>query len=90
MKVLVKFQWDCGRMGNVNGLFIIEKEELEAAYGKNVYFGEILGKHSEIYGEIGANDFTILTDDQDYIEKTISLIGWHLSGYSPFDYMNEE
>lgn len=90
MKALVKFQWDCGRQGYVNGLFIVEKEELEAIYGKTVYFGEILGKHSEIYGKIEPQDFTILTEDQDYINKTIDLIGWHLSGYTPFDYLPEE
>lgn len=42
-KVLVRFHWDCGRMGDVEGIFVTTKEDLERNYGKRVYFGEILG-----------------------------------------------
>ena len=31
-------------------VFICTKQQIEDALGKEVYFGEILGKHSEVYG----------------------------------------
>jgi hypothetical protein len=54
-KILVKFYWDCGRNGDVEGLFITTKKELKYAIGKQIYFGEILGKHSEVYGILKKN-----------------------------------
>ena len=51
-KVLVHFEWDCGRQGMVDGLFVTTQEKIDAAIGTEVYFGEILGKHSEIFGKL--------------------------------------
>jgi hypothetical protein len=91
MKVIAQFYWDCGRMGEVDGLFVTTKEALEAAYGKEVYFGEILGKHSEVYGTFNESDITILTEDQDFITKFIEIMGDdEISGYNPLSYLNEE
>jgi hypothetical protein len=91
MNIIARFYWDCGRMGSVDGLFITTKEALEAAYGKEVYFGEILGKHSEIYGTLDEEDITILTEDQDFITKFIEIMGGgDISGYNPLSYLNEE
>jgi len=90
-KVIAKFHWDCGRMGDVNGLFVADKAVLEAAYGKQVYFGEILGKHSEIYGDLDVGAITILTEDQDFIAKFIEIMGGgKISGYNPLSYLNED
>ena len=60
MKIF-KFHWDCGRMGDVLATFAATQEEVDAAIGKKVYFGEILGKHSEIYGTLEKKDLTVLT-----------------------------
>lgn len=91
MKVLVEFYWDCGRSGEVNGLFICFKEDLEHTYGKGIYFGEILGKHSEVYGTLGKEDITIKSEDQDFIEKLESVIGSvNISGYNPLQYIRDE
>lgn len=90
-KILVKFHWDYGRMGNVNGLFITTKEKLEDVYGRDVYFGEILGKHSEVYGELNEEDFTIVSEEQDKIEWLQNLMGSEtISEYNPFDYLDDE
>ncbi len=89
-KVLVRFHWDCGRMGRVEGLFVTTPGQLEAAYGKQVYFGEILGKHSEVYGTLDREDITVVTDDADFIEKLIQFVGADVSGYNPLAYMSEE
>ena len=90
-KVLVSFEWDCGRMGFVNGLFVTTTKELEAAYGKLVYFGDILGKHSDIEGTLETKDITVKTGDPVFINKLVEIIGSHnISGYNPLNYMNEE
>lgn len=85
---LYKFFWDCGRNGNLEGVFVATAEEVEDLIGKDVYFGEVLGKHSEIYGTIERGDLDLLTEDQDFIEKAQSY-GIDYSGYNPFDYISE-
>jgi hypothetical protein len=91
MKVIAKFYWDCGRMGEIEGLFVCNKKDIEAAYGKQVYFGEILGKHSEVRGTIDQDDITILTEDQDFITKFIEIMcSGNISGYNPLSYLYEE
>ena len=88
-KLLVKFYWNCGRMGELDGLFIITEDELKSWYGREAYFGEVLGKHSEIDGMIEESDFTIKSDDQEFIAKIEELLGDHLSGFYPGDYIDE-
>ena len=45
-------------------LFVTTQAELESLYGKKIYFGEVLGKHSDIFGEAAEEDFTVKSDDQ--------------------------
>lgn len=89
-KLLVSFHWDCGRMGDVEGLFITTQSALDREYGKNVYFGEILGKHSEVYGTLETKDIEVVSEDQDFIEKLEDLLGVSISGYNPLEYISEE
>lgn len=88
--LLVRFNWDCGRMGDLDGLFVATRQELDDIDGKHVYFGEVLGKHSEVYGDINLeNDFVIVTDDQDFMKKFTEYVGTGtISGYNPFDYID--
>lgn len=88
MRKLYKFYWYCGRMGRVEGLFLATEEELRKAYGKRVYLGEILGKHSEIYGELGEDDVTLVTEDQNVISVLEANGG--LIGYNPLEYLDGE
>lgn len=81
---LWRFHWDCGRQGEVEGLFKATKEEVVAAIGKDVYFGEILGKHSEVYGVIEDGDITLESDDP------LVVLGAKESGYNPLDYAEYE
>lgn len=91
MKVLYTFHWNCGRMGDLDGLFIADDSDVEKLIGKNCYFGEVLGKHSEIQGELKVGDFIIKTNDQDFIEKLEKYLGGStISGYNPFDYINND
>lgn len=90
MNVIAQFYWDCGRMGEVDGLFVTTKEALDKAYGKEIYFGEILGKHSEVSGTLDESDITILTEDQDFIAKFIEIMGsGDISGYNPLSYISD-
>lgn len=86
-KHLWKFSWDCGRMGEVEGLFVATEKEIEKSIGKNVYFGEILGKHSEIYGTLDMEDLDKMDLDTESVEKVTKLLGETWSGYNPLDYI---
>lgn len=90
-KVIVEFNWDCGRQGNVESTFVCDAGKLEASFGKEVYFGEILGKHSEIYGTLDREDITIKSDDQEFIDKfeEIMGVGWY-SGHNPIIAIDEQ
>lgn len=80
---LWKFYWDC-RNGCVEGIFKATKEEVDAAIGKEVCFGEILGKHSEVYGIIEDGEIEIITDDPLIVKHATE------SGYNPLDYLRYE
>lgn len=86
-KVLYKFFWDCGRMGEVESVFIATPDEVANVIGKDVYFGEILGKHSDVYGTLEESEFTIISDDQEKIEWLKGVAGSTISGYNPLDYI---
>lgn len=87
-KALWRFHWSVGRMGDVDGLFVATDAEVEDALGREVYFGEILGKHSEVYGTLEAKDLTRLTGDPSFISK-FEEYGCG-NGYNPLDYLNAE
>ena len=83
MRKLYSFFWDCGRMGDVEGLFIAEESEVDAAIGSEVYFGEILGKHSNIRGTLSSEDLKVISDEQDKIDWLLDIVGPDVSGYNP-------
>ena len=90
MKKLWKFTWDCGRMGQLDGLFIADEAEVQAIIGKHVEFGEVLGKFSDVGGPIEEGEIVELTDDQDFLEQAEALLGTSISGYNPLDYYDPE
>ena len=89
MKALYKFYWYYGRMGNVEGFFIADIRDVANAIGKQVCFGEILGKHSDVYGTLSKGDLRVVSCDQNLIEE-LSKIGLDLCGYNPLNYLEEE
>lgn len=86
---LYKFYWDCGRMGALEGIFIEDKTDVKNLIGKTIYFGEVLGKHSEIRGELEAKDLTLVTDNPDFIAAFENYVG-DVVGYNPFDYYDKD
>jgi phenolic acid decarboxylase len=87
-RAIYKFHWDCGRMGDLSGVFSAEKQDIEAAIGREVYFGEVLGKHSEIFGILDKEDVTLVTDNIEFVQLfdkfEIS------SGFNPLKALREE
>lgn len=79
-----------GRCGRLDSLFVADEKEIEEIISKSVYFGEKLGKHSEVYGELEPDMFTVKSEDQELIEKLIAIFGTTISGYNPLEYLREE
>lgn len=88
MYKLYKFEMDYGRHGSLEGLFISSEEYLNLLNDATIYFGEVLGKHSEVWIE----EFkwqeccTVVSDDQDKIQWLIEILGYDLSGFNPENY----
>ena len=73
-------------MGELEGTFLASPEDVAEAMGKTIYFGEVLGKHSDIYGELEESDIELITDDQKVIELLTGKIGNALfTGYDPIE-----
>ena len=87
-KAVYKYYVDCGRMGDISSVFVASKERVKATMGKTIYFGEVLGKHSEIYGPLEEHEITMVTDDP----AVVSLFEEHKldTGLNPLNYIQEE
>lgn len=85
-KAIYKFHTDCGRMGELDGILISTKEKVDKLIESKieVYFGEVLGKHSEIYGVIEKDDMIFVSDNK----ETVRVVEEHelTSGFDPFCY----
>ena len=64
---LYHFCWDT-YYGCVEGLLVATEDQIKNADGKSVYFGEILGKHSEVEKELNLYDFNLLTTDKHIVD----------------------
>lgn len=81
-----KLNFDCGRMGNLEGLFVADKSHVKKLIDEKleVYFGEALGKHSEVYGPIEEGDIQLISDNTEVVNI---VVDFKLeSGHNPFDY----
>lgn len=85
MKQLYKYSETFGRQGSLSGTFVIDSEAVCKLKGTAVYFGEVLGKHSEIFGKLDDSTLTLVTDDQEFIEK-LEQFGLHSTGFNPLHY----
>lgn len=85
MKKLYRFYEDCGRMGSLSGVFVREEQDVATLLGKEIWLGEVLGKHSDISVTIDKDSIKELTDDQSFIEKFEEFRC--ASGIDLFDYL---
>lgn len=83
-KKLYRFHRDFGRMGELEGIFTEEEEIVNKIFEVpyKVYFGEVLGKHSEVYCKINPDDILKLTD----VEEAVNVVDKYdlQNGYNPF------
>lgn len=85
MKIIYKFSLNCGRMGEIFGLFVEDDNVIEKLLEikPEIYFGELLGKHSEIISDEYQIEY--VSDDQQFIE---TFERYDLSiGYNPLDFI---
>ena len=76
-------------MGSIESIFLATQEEIDEAIGCEVYFGEVLGKHSEIAGTLKKEDVTVITDNA----EVVGIVRDHLSGgvgLNPLDHIEDE
>jgi len=95
---LYKFLWNT-RYGRLDGLFLANEEDVQAAIGKQLYFGEVLGKFSEVSGTFEEEDVTRLdVSTPEAIAFALCKGGIAtystegsvtLSGYNPLNYIEE-
>ena len=96
MKRLIRFSVYCGRQGDLSGLFVYEDEEWDTLQeaikeDRSMFFYEVLGKHSQVTVTCAEEDiFKIESEDQDFLDKLVDLLGYHISGCNPLDYLQEE
>ena len=74
------FRWDLDREGLIESIFTATKEEVDRAIGNEVYFGEVLGKHSEIHGTLEKGDIYLIS------ENPIDVIHAEEVGLNPLEY----
>lgn len=86
-KKLYKFNLDCGRQGNLQGLFVATPQEMNQLMGKSVSFGEVLGKHSYVEATMESKMFTMIEDDSDKVEWFEKVV--RSTGHSPLDYLSD-
>lgn len=65
MKAIYKMDCDCGRNGSLSGVFIAEKEHVVVLIEKKI---EVLGKHSEIYGALNADEIKMVSDNPEHVQ----------------------
>lgn len=87
MKKLFAFNASAGRNGDIAGLFISTEEEVTAVVGTDVYFGEILGKHSSVEIILKPEHFRVVEVSISTVEDLHNTLGDTVSGYNPFDYI---
>lgn len=87
MEKLYKFNWDCGRMGEVEGIFIASEKEIKEKIGEEVYFGEILGKHSDVFGVLDKKDLQEIKLSENTLKEIKEVLGTTISGYNPLEFI---
>jgi hypothetical protein len=85
-KAIYKMEASFGRMGNLEGIFVAEKQYIDylLKHEVEIYFGEVLGKHSDVSGSLEQHEIKLVTDKEDFI-KMFEEHGMN-SGHNPLYY----
>lgn len=86
-EILWRWSWSM-RGGDLESVFAATQAEVEGLYGQEIHFGEVLGKHSDVYGTLEKDEFEVLSSDA----QLVALFQEHVgsTGHNPFDYLEEE
>lgn len=90
---LVKFSAYFGRRGELEGLFVLDDEDWQTLQNlidseDSVYFGEVLGKHSEVECVINNDNIQVLSENQEFCREFARL---NLNtGYNPLNFLDED
>jgi len=60
---IYKFYAELGREGNLEGLFVATKQQIQDIMNKEIDFGSVLGKHSDIVLDISEDHIKLISDD---------------------------
>lgn len=88
MKAIYKMNANCGRNGNLYGIFIAEKEHVKVLIEKQIeiYFGEVLGKNSDVFGCLEEKEIELISEDQNLVKQFHKLK--MATGFNPFHYQH--
>lgn len=91
MRKLYKLNVFFGGCGDIEGLFCNKESEVQAAIGKTVYLGEVLGRHSDVWFTLEEKHLKVISVDQDFInEIEYEFQSTNLCGYNPLNYLTNE
>lgn len=87
---LYRYYQDYGRMGAIEGLLIMTDEQKERYSNHELWWDELLGKHSEGYYVFSDETLTELNLPYDIVEILFYELGPVVSGPFDFDYFEEQ
>ena len=90
MRKLYKFYLDYGRQGELEGLFIADERDVIDIIDQEVFFGEVLGKHSDVSAVMDEDMFTVIDVPEETLKTLEKELGSTWSGFNPIDIYKEE
>ncbi len=78
-----------GRGGDIEGMFAVDRaglDRLVELIGTTVYFGEVLGKHSDVCLDLEWNQFTTRANGEQAAMVVAILDTNSFGGFNPLDY----
>lgn len=84
---IYRYSESFGRMGDLKGVFTATAAEVASAMGRQVHFGEVLGKHSDVRTTLGPEDITLVSDAPEAVAVVDSL--GLATGTNPLEYLAE-
>lgn len=84
---IYRYSESFGRMGDLSGVFTATAAEVAAAMGRRVVFGEVLGKHSDVWTTLALKDITLVSAAPEAVAVVDSL--GLATGTNPLEYLAE-
>lgn len=81
---LWKFRWGYGGSRYIESQIKATRKDVESIIGKSINFQDSISKHSEVYGVIEEGEFTLISDDLDFVNKSIEI------GLNPFNFISKD